>query len=386
MSRTSSSTRLARAARQGVRAALLTGLLTGLLSGLITRPALADPGVDAAGAQAAALRTEIAALQTRAEVAVEHYDGVTSQLADLTVRSSLARQQLDQVRQAASSRAGELDRRAAAIYMSGGLAGLYATVLDAASISDALDRVANLQAVLTSGLGAMRSADATLAKAAEINATLATLTTRAAALQAEAQRSAEQVATLLTQAQDKLVSADARVRALMAAQDTAAQTAALAASRAAFARLGLLGTGATPGTPFAARAIAAAETVLGAPYQWGATGPGSFDCSGLTQWAFRQAGLGLPRTAAEQWFAGQQVPLDRLAPGDLLFWATNVADPSSIHHVAIYVGDGLMLDAPHTGAVVHIGGIPLDGLVGAVRPGGLGLAWAQPPRDPHRPR
>ena len=90
----------------------------------------------------------------------------------------------------------------------------------------------------------------------------------------------------------------------------------------------------------------------------------------MTQWAFRQAGVVLPRTAAQQYAAvGAKISLGQLRPGDLLFWATDTNDPSTIHHVAIYVGGGMMLAAPHTGTVVQIEPVYLDGYIGAVRIG-----------------
>jgi cell wall-associated NlpC family hydrolase len=79
--------------------------------------------------------------------------------------------------------------------------------------------------------------------------------------------------------------------------------------------------------------------------------------------------VNLPRTAAEQYAAVPlKIPLGQLLPGDLLFWATNVSDPTTIHHVAIYLGNGMMLAAPHTGTDVQVQPVYLDGYFGAVRP------------------
>jgi cell wall-associated NlpC family hydrolase len=97
-------------------------------------------------------------------------------------------------------------------------------------------------------------------------------------------------------------------------------------------------------------------------------GPRSFDCSGLTGWAYEHAGISLPRTSRQQWNAGRRVPLGALAPGDLLFWAFDTEDPSTIHHVGIYIGGGEMIHAPHTGDVVRVAGLWMDGYMGAVRP------------------
>jgi cell wall-associated NlpC family hydrolase len=124
----------------------------------------------------------------------------------------------------------------------------------------------------------------------------------------------------------------------------------------------------------AAAAIKAAATRLGLPYVWGATGPSSFDCSGLTQWAYAQAGVRLPRTSRAQYAELPKVPLDQLAPGDLVFYAVDVTNPGSIHHVGIYLGDGLSLYAPQTGSVVKIGAVGYGRIIGATRPSLLGGA------------
>jgi peptidoglycan DL-endopeptidase CwlO len=103
-----------------------------------------------------------------------------------------------------------------------------------------------------------------------------------------------------------------------------------------------------------ARFLAAARSRLGMPYVWGANGPTSFDCSGLVQWAMAQAGVVMPRVAAEQAQTGPLLPLSQLQPGDLLFYHTDPTAPDSISHVAIYIGNGLMLQAPEPGLDVEI--------------------------------
>jgi cell wall-associated NlpC family hydrolase len=123
-----------------------------------------------------------------------------------------------------------------------------------------------------------------------------------------------------------------------------------------------------PNQTVVSAAIAAARAQLGKPYQWGATGPNSFDCSGLTGWAYGHAGVGLPRTSREQWFAGPHPGLGYLQPGDLLFWAPDTSNAATIHHVAIYIGGDKMIAAPHTGADVAIQSVYLTGYIGAVRP------------------
>jgi len=112
-----------------------------------------------------------------------------------------------------------------------------------------------------------------------------------------------------------------------------------------------------------------ALTQLGKPYRWGATGPDSYDCSGLTMQAWAHAGVQLLHYTGYQWDEGPHVPLGQLRRGDLLFYATKTSDPGTIHHVGIYLGRGIMVDAPYTGAFVRIDSIYAPGgLIGAVRP------------------
>lgn len=114
-------------------------------------------------------------------------------------------------------------------------------------------------------------------------------------------------------------------------------------------------------------ALTAAAGKLGRPYVWGAEGPDSFDCSGLVQWAFAQAGVRMPRVTSQQWATGPQVPLSQAQPGDLLFWRNDPTNPGYISHVGIYWGDGKMLHAPRTGDVVKIVPVSTRNLAGVVR-------------------
>jgi cell wall-associated NlpC family hydrolase len=112
----------------------------------------------------------------------------------------------------------------------------------------------------------------------------------------------------------------------------------------------------------AAAAVNTAKAQLGKPYVYGAAGPDSFDCSGLTMYAWRAGGVGLPHSAEMQYDAIAHISVSQLQPGDLIFYGT------PIHHVGIYVGGGQMIEAPYTGAVVRYASIYRSDLVGAGRP------------------
>ncbi|WP_459248695.1 C40 family peptidase [Streptomyces youssoufiensis] len=105
--------------------------------------------------------------------------------------------------------------------------------------------------------------------------------------------------------------------------------------------------GGAAASPRAAAAVRAAQSAIGAPYAWGQSGPGSFDCSGLTQWAWRQAGVAVPRTSQGQAGVGQRVPLSQAQPGDLVVYRGDAS------HVGMYVGGGQVIHAPHPGANVR---------------------------------
>jgi cell wall-associated NlpC family hydrolase len=115
------------------------------------------------------------------------------------------------------------------------------------------------------------------------------------------------------------------------------------------------------------QAVAIAKRYLGIPYVWGgATPTGGFDCSGLTMFVYRQLGISLDHYAAWQFLEGERIAPEQLQPGDLVFFHPQADGPG---HVGIYVGDGKMLHAPHTGDVVRISSIQgRAGYLGAVRP------------------
>ena len=150
-----------------------------------------------------------------------------------------------------------------------------------------------------------------------------------------------------------------------------ARAAAREAARAGTAQAALAGTFGLDGpirpapAPNAAAqtAVDAALSQVGKPYQWGAEGPDSYDCSGLTLWAWAHAGVSLPRVSRMQYDATTRVPRGDWKPGDLLFFG------SPIHHMGMYIGNGQMVEAPYTGKNVRVNSAYRPDYAGAGRPG-----------------
>jgi cell wall-associated NlpC family hydrolase len=117
-----------------------------------------------------------------------------------------------------------------------------------------------------------------------------------------------------------------------------------------------------PASGRAAVAVRTAFAQLGDPYVWAADGPGSFDCSGLTSYAWRAAGVSLPHSSRAQYASGRKVSRSDLRPGDLVFFY------HPISHVGIYIGGGRMIHAPHPGASVTVASISRGSYAGAIRP------------------
>lgn len=382
--------------------AVLGGLLAPALPG-IAAPARTGRSLSVGDARraAAALRARVDALRTQAEIATEDYDAAYAALGAAVTAHLTAGRNLQQAQATAGASEAARQQRIRALYMSGGASGLYASVLASTDLTEAFSRIHQVSAVLTGDSRQLSAAGTAVAARRMAEDQLATAADASTALQRRVAARGDAVRTLLARTDALLAQADATVVRLAEEQRRAAEAAAaaraatqLAAAQAAIlassgnlaglgvgsgglptAQLGSVsgrgsvGPGSVgPGSVVGLAALAFARSQTGKPYVWGATGFATYDCSGLTGAAWAAAGVRLPRTSRQQWFAGPHVGLGELQPGDLLFWASNPADPATIHHVALYAGGGLMVAAPHTGDVVKVQPVYLDGYVGAVRP------------------
>jgi peptidoglycan DL-endopeptidase RipA len=261
-----------------------------------------------------------------------------------------------------------------------------AALLEAAGAhrSDVLDTVTVLQAQAAQADEAARTA---LVQVTVLKEQAAVALATAQAAEVSAREQAAQLVTQQAALETELAAAKQELQELIGAQAAAARTAQLAPPPAA-PPVNVTpppagnATPAGSGNASAAQiAIDAAMSKLGLPYAWGGggtNGPGpgqapdlgiiGFDCSGLTQYAYARAGISIPRNSRAQYAALPKVGSDDLRPGDLVFWATNPGNPGTIHHVAIFLGNGSMVEAPESGDVVKVSPMRWRGYAGAVRP------------------
>jgi len=361
------------------RAALVAGAVVTVLAGVLgvsSRPAVAD-ALSSAQAQAAQITTQLATDQQRLDTTAQQYDAAEQQVAQVDQQITQIKSAVSQDRAQVDSDTTNLRQEAVASYMSGTsdsdlqtlfstggeeavVAGEYQSVASG-NISGAIDSLGVAQSHLAAQQSQLQSAQSQAQTALD----------QASAAQQSAQATVADQEATLARVKGQIGTLVAQRQAAQAAAEHAAFLARVASAAVATKPAHSGGPSRPqpvlpnlPASGGAATALAAAESQIGVPYVWGGESPGhGFDCSGLTQWAWRQAGVDLPRTAAAQYDAIAHVPLSDLQPGDLLFWGFG-----GISHVGMYVGGGEIINAPETGELVRIEPIWNDGLVGAGRP------------------
>ncbi|GAA1417975.1 C40 family peptidase [Streptomyces thermospinosisporus] len=302
--------------------------------GLLSAAAAALAAVPAAAAPADDTRSEVDRLHRQAEKAIEAYNKADERADRLrgqirTAQDEIARQQerVNTLRESLGSLAG-------AQYRSGGLDPSL-ELLFSDDPDDYLDKASVLDRITGRQAGQLRTLHQALR-------TLAQERSAASGKLSELERSRKAAAAHKRTVERKL----AKARRLLDSLPGAERAAYERATRSGRGDLpGPLG--AAPASSRAAAAVAAARSALGRPYAWGANGPSGFDCSGLTQWAYRQAGVSLPRTSQGQRYAGRQVPLSEARPGDLVIYRSDAS------HVGMYMGNGQVIHAPYPGAPVR---------------------------------
>ncbi|MFF2011379.1 NlpC/P60 family protein [Streptomyces sp. NPDC058195] len=313
-----------------VRATVLTAAAATAAAALGTTVAGADPQ----GAPRTA-KARVDRLYTEAERATQQYDQAGENAERLRGEISRAQDRAARDQERVNRMRTALGEAAGAQYRSGGIDPSLALLLSSDPDSY-LDRAAVLERV--TGLQSVR-----LHQLQQARRGLEQTRAEAARALAELERN-RQAATRHKRTVERRLAEAQRLLATLTGTDRAEFERASRSGRdPGFPDL----AGLPAGSARAAAAVLAVRRALGHPYVWGANGPSGFDCSGLMQWAYAQAGVGLPRTSQAQRYAGRMVPLSAARPGDLVAYR---ADAS---HIAMYVGHGQVIHAPYPGAAVR---------------------------------
>ena len=349
----------------------LVALACALAAASMAATAFPDTGRAAQPKTVAEAQARVSQLNDQAEQLTERYNAAQAQLAKATTTAAAAKKRASQAAGQLASARAQVSAFAVQRYEAGGDSQTMQSIVDGDPQLVA-DRIATLAVISrTQSAAVTRAHAADLSYRAQLTAANQA-TAAAAAIRANLDQQKQRINALLAQANQVLNQLSAQQRAQLLAAQRAAQAraaAAVAASRASrsVVRAAVPAPVAAPpqsagGSSVAQRAVAAAMSKRGRPYVWGAAGPNYFDCSGLVQWAYRQAGVSTAHYTGAFWNAYRHVNYNQLQPGDLVFF---YADH---HHVGIYIGGGMMVDAPQTGDVVKVQSVMGHGhYSGAVR-------------------
>ena len=341
-------------------------LLAGLLLAIFGISVL--PGAAAAGPKANLnqVQRQVDQLNRQAEQAAERYNTAKVELTDTTRQLRAARNKYAATKRRLDAMQVLVGRIAVASYKSGGLDSSVQLLLSD-NPTGFLRQAADLTQVTKHQDHLLADMQSARLSAAVDRKAVAEQQARAQDLQSKIAAEKRTVEGKLATAQALLGRLQAKQRLQLmsirqAATDRAlgARSDAMRASRSS--RNGDFPTYDGPASGRAAVAVKTAFAQLGDPYVWGAAGPGSFDCSGLTMYSWGAAGVSLPHSSSAQYSVVQHVAISDLQPGDLVFYY------SPISHVGIYIGGGRVIDAPYPGLSVHISGLNSMPLVGAGRP------------------
>ncbi|MGW1377583.1 NlpC/P60 family protein [Streptomyces sp. NPDC002446] len=341
------------------------------LAGAATATAFEGTGQAAPPPTPAQVKDRVDALYQEAEVATQNYNGAR-EAAD-TAREELSRLQDEAARRAQELNAAraELGTLAASQYRAGGVdpaVGLLLSAdpqryLDGAAV---LERAGSHQASAVAGyarrLGSVRQVRQRAEDTAERLASTESRLRKHRVTIVRKLDAAEQLLDRLTVEQRRLVAGGSGSGGGRADRGAGRGDGLLGGIPAGSGAAAAAAASALAPNSRAAQAVSFAYSALGKPYVWGATGPSAYDCSGLTQAAWKSGGVVLPRTTYTQINSGPRIDRSQLAPGDLVFFYTGIS------HVGLYIGDGKMIHAPHPGAPVRIAPIDQMPFVGATRP------------------
>ncbi|MFF9860855.1 C40 family peptidase [Streptomyces tendae] len=337
-------------------------------------PAAAEPAPGAADDRTVAeLLTDLQRLYRQAEQATETYNGTEERLREQRAEVRRLDAELARTRTSLHDSRGAAGRLARQQYQSSSGLSPYLRLLLARDPQHAVDQghvIGRLARERVETVGRLTGDEK---KADELSRRSREALGRQAALAERQERERDGVRERLRAVEAMLASLTPEQLAALAELESSG----IAEEQERFLASGALDDDAKPSSG-GESAVRFAVEQLGKPYEWGAEGPASYDCSGLTSVAWERAGTPIPRTSQEQWARLDHVPLDELRPGDLVVYFPEAT------HVAMYLGDGMVVQAPRPGADVKVSPIAANPVLGAVRPdpGGEPVRRYTPPSLP----
>ncbi|RJQ55137.1 MAG: hypothetical protein C4521_02870 [Actinobacteria bacterium] len=353
---------------------LRSAAITILVTVLVAAPVIgvqAEPSVDTKREQAKQIQSQVSALDEKLEIAVEEYNKASDELAMTQEQLEVTREKLGKARKRLATRQFLLNRRAKSIYLHGKI-NFLEVVLATQSFDDFLTRLDLVKRIGESDariVGSVKAAKRVLDTRKRL---LAAQQAKQRRITAEREKKKSSIEGTLAKRKQMLSGIKDEIAAYERQERERARRQRaryLALQRQRESSSGGGGGDSTDdggsgaGVPAHGNVVSYAYSRLGCPYVWGASGPNSFDCSGLTMWCYSQVGISLPHSSAAQYGCGTHISRDNLQPGDLVFFG------NPIHHVGIYVGGGNMIHAPRTGDVVKVSSVDGHGnYAGATRP------------------
>ena len=355
---------LARHLRRAAAVLVATCLAAAGVVAVSGPPAMADIRHDIATA-----RAQLDRLNGQEEVMAERLNAARAHLTDAKTRAQIATSALHRAQQRLASAQAAVSSFAVQAYMGGDVTSLTSIVGQSTDPTEFLDKMATLQAIsrsqelalsdLAAAQMQQRQAQSTADAAVAVQQKLYRDAENAKTTILQQAGQAQALLTRLQQKQQELIRSARAAAARRAAQAEAARLARESALAAQAARaLTAQSITAAPtlpavvhgGADAARTAVRVALAQLGKPYVWAAAGPDSFDCSGLTMYAYAAAGIALTHYTGDQWNEGRHVSQSELQPGDLVFFNTD----APLGHEGMYIGNGEFVHAPHTGDVVKV--------------------------------
>lgn len=363
--------------------ALALAMSAGALAPGLGAAASASP-IDDKRAEASRIQDSIDANGERISILTENYNEARLKIEEATAGIADAETRLDEAAAESRRLSGILQGRAAELYMKSGSSSPIPEI-DAHSISEAGSRAKYSSAAAARDESIIDDLSIARELLTSRKAELEKLKAEAQAESDQLEQSRAEVEAAQAEQQRLLSEVNGEIANLVhqeevrrqqeaerqAREDLARRQAAEEAARQASAGGGSPSGGESstppPDVPAPnARAQVAVDTAmaqLGKPYSYGTAGPNTFDCSGLTMYAWAAAGVSIPHSSRAQYAVLPHVPMDALAPGDIVFYG------NPIHHVGMYIGGGQMVNAPHTGDVVKVASFYRSDYAGAGRPG-----------------